>query len=68
MLDLSSHHIDKAKLLETVDWPATAPGLCEGWLQSLQLAVAVVLSSDLPIAVRWEPNFVMIYNDAHRRI
>jgi len=68
VLDLLSYHIDTAKLLETVDWRATAPGLCEGWLQSLQLAVAVVLSSDLPIAVRWEPNFVMIYNDAHRRI
>jgi two-component sensor histidine kinase len=66
--DLPPHHIDTTTLLEAVDWSATPLGPREGWSPSLQLAMGIVLSSGLPMALRWGPEFVMIYNDAYRHI
>lgn len=68
MLDLSSRHIDTAKLLEAVNWSETAVGSREGWSPSLQLATSIVLSSGLPMALRWGPDFIMIYNDTYRPV
>ena len=50
------------------DWAATALGAPEAWSPSLRLAVDIVLASAFPMALRWGPDFVLIYNDAYRPI
>jgi PAS domain S-box-containing protein len=50
------------------DWKATALGARESWPQSLRLIVDTILSSEFPMAVRWGPEFVLIYNDGYRPI
>jgi PAS domain S-box-containing protein len=53
------------RLLETFDWAATPLGLRERWPQSLKLALELILASGFPMAVRWGPELIMIYNDAY---
>src|SRR5262249_21320164 len=36
--------------------------------QSLKLGVAMILVSGFPMAIRWGPELVLIYNDAYRHI
>src|ERR1041385_2644714 len=47
------------------DWAATPLGPRERWPQSLKLIVATILASQFPMAVRWGPDFVLIYNDGY---
>jgi PAS domain S-box-containing protein len=51
--------------LETFAWEGTALGPRERWPQSLALAVDLILESGFPMAVRWGPDLIMIYNDAY---
>ena len=37
----------------------------ERWSPSLKLIVATILASRFPMAVRWGPDFVLIYNDGY---
>jgi two-component sensor histidine kinase len=55
-------------LVDGLDWSSTPFGARETWPSSLELAVSIVLSSGFPMALRWGPDFVMIYNDAYRSI
>ncbi len=57
-----------AALLDATDWSATPLGAREAWSPSLRLAVGTILASAFPMALRWGPDFVMIYNDAYRPI
>jgi PAS domain S-box-containing protein len=50
------------------DWSRTALGVRESWPESLKLCVDLVLSSGFPMAVRWGPDLIMIYNDGYRSI
>ena len=50
------------------DWSATALGASDTWSEALRLAVNIVLASAFPMALRWGPDFVLIYNDAYRPI
>jgi PAS domain S-box-containing protein len=59
---------EAARLLRETDWSRTALGARETWPQSLKLAVAMILASGFPMAVRWGPELVLIYNDAYRPI
>src|ERR1700744_690397 len=50
------------------DWGATLLGDITGWPDALKQSVEMILSSGFPMAVRWGPALVHIYNDAYRAI
>jgi PAS domain S-box-containing protein len=47
------------------DWAATPLGPRERWSPSLKLIVSTILASQFPMALRWGPQFVIIYNDGY---
>jgi PAS domain S-box-containing protein len=47
------------------DWAATPLGPRERWSPSLRLIVSTILASQFPMALRWGPQFVIIYNDGY---
>jgi PAS domain S-box-containing protein len=51
--------------LDAFDWAATALGHRDTWPASLKLSVDLILLSGFPMAVRWGPHLIMIYNDAY---
>ncbi|CAN5577218.1 hypothetical protein BH10PSE4_BH10PSE4_00610 [soil metagenome] len=59
---------EMARLFQTLDWSATKLGAQKGWSPSLGLAVDIILASAFPMALRWGPDFVLLYNDAYRPI
>lgn len=59
---------EMARRLRETDWSITPLGSRAGWPQSLNLAVAMILASGFPMAIRWGPDLVMIYNDAYRPV
>ena len=64
---LSAPH-EMATRVAAFDWAATTLGPYEAWPQSLKVIVATILASQFPMAVRWGPDFVQIYNDGYRSI
>jgi PAS domain S-box-containing protein len=59
---------EMSALIRAKDWSKTALGPSEGWSPILTLVVDLMLASGFPMAVRWGPDFVMIYNDGYRPI
>jgi PAS domain S-box-containing protein len=59
---------EMARRIREMDWSATPLGSSEAWPQSLKLSVALILASGFPMAIRWGPELVLIYNDAYRPI
>jgi PAS domain S-box-containing protein len=59
---------EMAARVEAKDWSKTVLGAAENWPSSLTLIVKLILASGFPMAVRWGPDFVMIYNDGYRAI
>jgi hypothetical protein len=57
-----------AALIRAKDWSKTLLGSADSWPPSLTLVVNTMLASGFPMAVRWGPDFVMIYNDGYRPI
>jgi PAS domain S-box-containing protein len=57
-----------SQFMDETDWAATPLGVREKWSSSLILAVDMILASAIPMALRWGPQFVLIYNDAYRPI
>jgi len=55
-------------LVEAHDWSVTPLSARHAWSPSLKLAVDIILASAFPMALRWGPDFVLIYNDAYRPI
>ena len=55
-----------AQRFQAMDWAATKLGATETWSPSLQLAVDIILASAFPMALRWGPDFVLLYNDGYR--
>src|SRR5579884_4313023 len=51
--------------LDATDWASSPLGPREKWPQSLKLVVDLVLAYGFPMAVRWGPELVMLYNDAY---
>lgn len=47
------------------DWSTTPLGPMDGWSPSLRLAVDMILATNFPMALRWGPQFCLIYNDAY---
>ena len=56
---------EMSALIRAKDWSKTVLGPSEGWSASLTLIVELMLASGFPMAVRWGPDFVMIYNDGY---
>jgi PAS domain S-box-containing protein len=59
---------EMARRIREMDWSATPLGSSEAWPQSLRLSIALILASGFPMAIRWGPELVLIYNDAYRPI
>src|ERR1700734_4506562 len=55
-------------LIRAKDWSKTRLGNADRWPPSVSLVVNLFLASGFPMAVRWGPDFVMIYNDGYRPI
>jgi PAS domain S-box-containing protein len=55
-------------LIRSKDWSNTPLGAPDTWPSSLSLVVNIMLASGFPMATRWGPDFVMIYNDGYRPI
>ncbi len=53
-------------LMRAKRWSETSLGPPEQWPQSLRSALSICLGSNLPMALWWGPDFVMLYNDAYR--
>ncbi len=47
------------------DWAKTPLGPRERWPRGLWQAVEIILASGFPMAVRWGPEFITVYNDAY---
>jgi PAS domain S-box-containing protein len=57
-----------AGLIQRKDWSATPLGSPESWSPSLRLIISIMTASGFPMAVRWGPDFILIYNDGYRPI
>jgi PAS domain S-box-containing protein len=57
-----------ADLVRSANWRETPLGPQANWSPSLRLAVDMILASAFPMAVRWGPDFILIYNEAYRPI
>jgi PAS domain S-box-containing protein len=57
-----------AALVAGFDGAATALGPRSGWSASLALAFDVIQAAAFPMALRWGPRFVLLYNEAYRPI
>ncbi|WP_232793166.1 sensor histidine kinase [Caulobacter hibisci] len=47
------------------DWARTPLGAREGWSLSLKLSVDMLMATNFPMALRWGPELILIYNDAY---
>ena len=59
---------EMAGLIASKDWSKTALGDTNNWSPSLKLIVGIMTASGFPMAVRWGPEFILIYNDGYRSI
>jgi PAS domain S-box-containing protein len=59
---------EMAALVRALDWARTPLGTAETWSESLKLGVGMILASGFPMAIRWGPELVLIYNDAYAPI
>ncbi len=56
---------EMAARVRAFDWSQTPLGPREDWSPALRLATDIVLASNFPMALRWGPELVLIYNDAY---
>ncbi len=56
---------EMADRVRAFDWASTPLGAIETWSPSLRFAVDMVLATQLPMALRWGPELVLLYNDAY---
>lgn len=56
---------EMAERVLSFDWSTTPLGATETWSPSLRFAVEMVFATKLPMALRWGPELVLIYNDAY---
>ena len=54
--------------VQAFDWASTPLGPRATWPAALRLVVDIVLDSGFPMAVRWGPDLINIYNDAYGRL
>jgi PAS domain S-box-containing protein len=51
--------------VHSFDWAKTPLGPRERWPRALWQVVEIILAAGFPMAVRWGPEFITIYNDAY---
>src|SRR3954465_4726559 len=56
---------EMAARVAAFDWSKTPLGPRKSWSSSLKLIVATMMASQFPMALRWGPEFVIIYNDGY---
>ena len=59
------HSSEMRERVHAFDWASTSLGPRTAWSESLTWAVELVLAGGYPMALRWGPDLVMIYNDAY---
>jgi two-component sensor histidine kinase/PAS domain-containing protein len=59
---------EMAGLIASKDWSTTALGDANNWSPTLKFIVGIMTASGFPMAVRWGPEFILIYNDGYRAI
>jgi len=59
---------ETGELLRATDWSSTPLGDSAQWPEALKLSASMILASGCPMAIRWGPSFITIYNDAYRDI
>jgi PAS domain S-box-containing protein len=59
---------EMAARVQSYNWGQTRLGPREAWSASLKLMVDVILASGFPMALRWGPDLVLIYNDGYKAI
>ena len=60
--------VEMPALVQAKDWSKTPLGAMDTWPPALRLSLDIVLSSGFPMALRWGPDFVLIYNDGYKPI
>ncbi|MCY1646860.1 PAS domain-containing protein [Caulobacter sp. SL161] len=56
---------EMAARVRAFDWSQTPLGPSAAWSPALRMVVDIVLASNFPMALRWGPELVLIYNDAY---
>lgn len=56
---------EMAERVRAFDWERTPLGPRTAWSPSLTLAVDMLLATAFPMALRWGPDLILIYNDAY---
>src|SRR3954466_7022330 len=56
---------EMAARVAAFDWSKTPLGPRKSWSPSLELIVSTIMASQFPMALRWGPEFVIIYNDGY---
>jgi PAS domain S-box-containing protein len=56
---------EMAERVKAFDWSRTPLGPREAWSPSLRLSVDMLLATNFPMALRWGPELILIYNDAY---
>jgi len=59
---------ETGELVGRTDWRATPLGDIAVWPDALKQSVGMILASGFPMAIRWGPDLIHIYNDAYRDI
>ncbi len=59
---------EMAQCIRDHDWSATPLGPVETWPPPLRAAIDLILSATTPIGLYWGPDFVLVFNDAWRRL
>jgi PAS domain S-box-containing protein len=59
---------ETSELVRSFGWATTPLGPRDGWSPSLALAFDMIQAAAFPMALRWGPDFVLIYNDGYRPI
>jgi PAS domain S-box-containing protein len=67
-LNAFSTENEMACLIASKDWSTTALGPRQNWSASLKLVVGIMTASGFPMALRWGPEFILIYNDGYRSV
>jgi PAS domain S-box-containing protein len=56
---------EMAERVRAFDWSRTSMGALDAWSPSLRMVVDMILATNFPMALRWGPELVLIYNDAY---
>ena len=59
---------DMAERVRAFDWSATPLGAAADWSPSLRLAIDMIMAANVPMALRWGPELILIHNDAYKRV